>query len=291
MEGGLVHRLNREMDRRKFLEVGGKTLVGGLLGTGFLSHAEAQTGSSSLPPGIASSRDEYIKILWADWHGAKRIDNPGRRLKLGSSFPQRVMRDSLYLEPAAYMLAMKMTAFTMGPGEFDTVLEVAPKDLQQKSRHLYEFVEGMDGYHGLWMGRRYRRLPNLSGGVIEKHFLTSLYLCANSGLNEDLIAQAQNNADAFMAASTPEKAMKADELMRTYRQIGTGNPSSKDPFDPFNRLLTAAASSAWLANHYWSLPPEQGDGPMEIINRRIEIPLRELGFPMRGEAKYIDDKV
>ena len=274
-ENGMFGFGKKDPSRREFLKGMGKTGIAAAASTvPFLSDkAHAFDEASVFPPGIANCRDRMVRLIYGALSG---------HYNLGSNYSlferltarigikrEQVDFNSFYLEPAIYFVREEMG------GRMNGNDLVAWNKLKERNPSLYFFQRGIGYYFDRWIHNDKR----VSTKEIEDNLTKSIFYAAYPN-NET----AESKSQEFINGNLVEKTQLSNFLMNEFSAMKGLDQKSKNPSNPYNRMLVASWASFLLANHYDVRVNNWDIG--KIINHNIEIPLRKFVPKIRGPPYY-----
>ena len=261
------------------------------------------------PPAIVHLRDRAVRLLYAQevlnlWD---RFNCLSYRLKseYGGCFFDNVIVDSTSrnTEPALHLLV------TTSNRRHGGVTSVPPRE---DVHHMRAFADGLNK----WYTKGYNRTTLRAIRAAKSHFLHSIAYAAfvtNTGTvrcakkvgntcleYEDPInkAQAQAMAQQYLKSGWAGNRDVLSRMERAFEEMGNGNIKSTDPFDPYNRKLTAAWAAEYLVDHYWilvehdpdSVETRDGKHLGHLVTDYIGVPLIDpVGYniaPFKGQPNF-----
>lgn len=278
--------------------------------------------ANRLPPGILHCRDRAIRILYAQevhglWNDFDRIYYRTMGEYSGYYDSVIVQSSSGNIEPSLYVLGEEINY--RRDGTFAFIPEV---DIPQ----MRSFADGIKAYYGVyryrwptpqgkWRAWHRKGYKGHSAGhkYMEDKFIHSIAYAAfvtylpekrclkkvgNTCLEyEDPVkkAEAEDAAQQYMESDWAGKRDVLARMERAFQKMGNGNVNSTDPYDPYNRKLTAAWVAYYLSGLYWDLFERNPDSVAsqddkhlgQLVTDYIAVPLIDpVGYnimPFKGQ--------
>jgi hypothetical protein len=235
--------LPQNLERRDFMKKTAEAgIAAGLMGLGILpKEAKADWESDNLPGGFLNVRPWAKVLKLACIYDIKRAHHDVRTIMRGTKSHRTdygplpwITYDELKCEPASWYLMGKYKLLGPLGGLFKDVVE------NQNITHMTKFAYAISGYFRHIEGYR-----EITYDYVERNFLESIFSAAGYEDYKDttLIYQRNDNLDH-----------RKKLIVEAYEKIDSlENPDrlSKDPFNSYNKQLTAAWAATWLANFYW----------------------------------------
>lgn len=279
--------MGSKISRRVFMK--------GCAGCALFSLMKPGAGAAScLPAGISGCRDENLRYAWYFIQKGD-LEKAERYLESGLTAPGgKAGGAPVNVEPA-YVIAMAKYDAIGGVGA-PGIRRHMDNALERENPSLHAFNTG---FRRLF-NRHISHIPSGdnpgNGGAPKAEALLSLSLF--TAVDQDP-EKGGNRAGIYMRSTLAEKKKQLEKLFPTYRSLGeeTGlDQRSRDPANPYNRLLVGAHASKWLGDHYaYTAGFAAGDltAMSDFIYERIEKPFRGLApvLKVRNRCKYFNNRV
>ena len=231
-----------------------------------------------LPPAILHCRDRAIRLLYAQevhglWNDFRRLYYRTKSEYDGYNDSVIVQYSSRNIEPSLYLLGEEINY------RRDGIFAYIPKvDIL----HMRSFAEGLNSFYGVygyrwptpqgkWRAWHRKGYKGRAAGrkFMEDKFIRSISYAAfvtkratkrclkkvgSTCLEyEDPIkkAEAEAAAQQYMDSGWAGKRDVLARIEEAFQEMGNGNIKSTDPYDPYNRKLTAAWAAHFLIALYW----------------------------------------
>lgn len=273
--------MGSKISRRVFLKGCAGCAVFGLM-------KPAEGSASCLPAGISGCRDENLRYAW--YYIQKGNLEKAERFLQRAMVPQgdKAEGASINVEPV-YVIAMAKYE-ALGGERAPGIRQHMDSALERNNPALHAFNSGFMRLFNRHL--HYNDAPEDEGA--EALLSLSLFTAVDQAPEKG-----RSRTKKYMGSTLDKKKKLLGKLFQTYRSLGEDSGldrQSRDPANPYNRLLVGAHASKWLGDHYaFAAGFRAGDltRMSDFVYERIEKPFRGLasGLKARNRCKYFNNRV
>ncbi len=247
-----------------------------------------------LPAGISGCRDENLRFAWyylrqGDLAKAEELFESAMAEKVGNS-PEA----GVNVEPA-YALALAKYDALGGDGA-PGIRRHMHHDLKGDNPALHAFNRGFQRFFDLHISEA--AAPHDPGRKKGETPPELLALALFTAVDQDLPAGRMKTRN-FLNGNFSDKKKLLKDLLPAYRSLVTApgmDRESRDPANPYNRLLVGTHAAKWLGDHYAysgnfrkGEPRAMSDFIYEEMEKTIEF--LAAGLKVRNRCKYFNNRV